>query len=293
MSIEFSEKFREGRLLFVLIPLLVLHLALLSIQIEDPTGTTLFKRWVLQISGPFLNFTSSIPRGAVQLWRNYFQLQGVRQENYRLQEKIRQLSFRENALAQAEAENLRLHKLLSLKEELPYQGIGASVVGRTPNFLAHVLYINRGSVSGVPLNAPVLTENGVIGRTVLVTPRNSQVQLITNADASTGAMVERSRSPGVLTGTGESLLQLSYISNNEPIEVGDLVVTSGLDGVFPKGLPLGRVVESRKGKSVFRVILVAPMADLVRIEEVLLLLSPSSMEPVAVPRPSMPGKTGG
>jgi rod shape-determining protein MreC len=102
--------------------------------------------------------------------------------------------------------------------------------------------------------------------------------LITNPDASIGVLVERTRSPGVLKGSGNPVLSLNYIGNAEQIEAGDPVVSSGLDGIYPKGLPVGRVTESYKGKSVFRVIQVAPHADLLRIEEVLILPGPVKKE---------------
>jgi rod shape-determining protein MreC len=151
-------------------------------------------------------------------------------------------------------------------------------VGRAPSYLSNVLYVDRGSASGIRVDSPALSGDGVIGRVILTSPHNSQVQLITNADASIGVMVERTRSPGVLKGSGNDLLSLNYISNTEQIEVGDMVVSSGLDGIYPKGLPVGRIVESYKGKSVFRVIQVAPQADLMRIEEVLILPGPSKRE---------------
>lgn len=272
MSIEFSARFREGRALYVLIPLLVLHLGLLSVQIEDPAGTVLFKRWILQAGAPILSLSTTASRGLGHAWKSYIWMHGLHEENMRLQEALRRLSLRDAALSQYEAENRQLRALLAFKQSLPYEAVGARVVGRAPSFLSNVLYIDRGSDDGIRANTPVVLENGVLGRTVLVTRRHSQVQLITNADASLGALVERTRSPGVLSGSGTGMLDLNYISNTEQIEVDDLVVTSGLDGIYPKGLPIGKVVESRKGKSVFRALRVEPFADLLRAEEVLVLL---------------------
>jgi rod shape-determining protein MreC len=278
VSIEFAPKMKEGRLIYVLIPLLLLHLALISLQIEDPAGTILFKKAVFLASAPFFNLSAGISRGANYVWQNYVWLRGARQENLQLKDAVRQLSLREKALAQAQDENARLRRLLDLRSTLPFEGIAAHVVGRAPSYLSNVLYVDRGSASGIRVDSPALSGDGVIGRVILTSPHNSQVQLITNADASIGVMVERTRSPGVLKGSGNDLLSLNYISNTEQIEVGDMVVSSGLDGIYPKGLPVGRIVESYKGKSVFRVIQVAPQADLMRIEEVLILPGPSKRE---------------
>jgi rod shape-determining protein MreC len=130
----------------------------------------------------------------------------------------------------------------------------------------------------------VVSDAGVVGRTVLVTGGNCQVQLLTNADASIGVMIERTRAPGVLRGTENQLLDLSYISNTEEVNVGDVLLTSGLDGIFPKGLPVGKVVDSQKGRTGFRVIRVEPNADMIRMEEVLIMLNlPKPVADLPVP----------
>ncbi len=271
MSIEFAPKMKEGRLVYVLVPLLLLHLVLISVQIEDPTGTILLKKAMFLASAPFFNLSAGISRGGQHLWQNYVWLHGAREENTRLKEAVQQLSLRARALAEAQEENARLRRMLNLAPGLPERGIAAHVVGRVPNYLANMLYVDRGSSSGIRADSPVLTGDGVVGRVILTSPHNSQVQLITNPDASVGVMIYRTRTPGVLRGSGDPLLSLNYIGNTEQVEPGDVVLSSGLDGIYPKGLPVGKVVESYKGKSVFRVIQVAPTADFARIEEVLIL----------------------
>jgi len=276
VSIDLSNaRFKEGRAFPILIPLLILNLALLSIQIEDPAGTYLFRKWMLQAGSPFFKLSSGVSHGVRSAWTGYFWLRGARQENERLLEKVRQLELRNDAAAQIESENARLRRLMDFKEALPVRSLGARVVGRGPDYMASVIYIDRGSSDGVRVNAPVIGENGVLGRVAVASSRTSQVQLITDADAAVGALVERTRSQGVLGGSGDPLLELKYIGNTEQVELDDVVVTSGLDGIFPKGLPLGRVVESQKGKTVFRLVRVQPVADLLHIEEVLVLLGPA------------------
>jgi len=119
---------------------------------------------------------------------------------------------------------------------------------------------------------------------VLVTGNGCQVQLITNRDASVGVIVERTRAPGVVRGTENLWLDLNYISNTVEVDIGDIILTSGLDGIYPKGLPIGKVVDSQKGKTGFRTIRVQPSADLVHLEEVLILLGP----PKPAPSPPAP-----
>jgi rod shape-determining protein MreC len=275
VSIEFSPKLREGRPVLVLIPLLLAHVILLSIQIEDGTGGTLFRRWTLRVGGPILNGAAASVRGVSNVWKGYVWFHGVRQENARLNARLQQLALRDGLLGQMEEENTRLRRMLEFKETLAVETLGARIVARgpSPDFLSSVLVIDRGTADGVQANAPVVCADGVVGRTIVVTARNAQVQVLTNPDSSVGAMVERARSPGVLSGSGDRLLRLNYVSNSEAIEVNDKVFTSGLDGIFPKGLPLGTVVLSQKGTSVFRLVNVLPAVDLLHVEEVLVIVN--------------------
>ncbi|NWG12157.1 MAG: rod shape-determining protein MreC [Acidobacteria bacterium] len=272
MSLEVARRPREARATLVVLPLLVLHLILISIQIEDPGGTTLFRKGVLIAVTPFLNGSAAVVRGAAHLWRNYLWLVGARAENELLNETVRRLKLRDQSLRQMQDENERLRRLLSFREQSGLRTIGARVVGRVPNFLSNVMYIDRGLADGVAVDMPVLSGEGVVGRTVVVSPHQSQVQLITNSDASLGVMLAVSHSPGVLSGTGGIELRLDYINNTEKVAAGDVVVTSGLDSVFPKGIPVGQVVKSQKGKTVFRDIQVRPFAGMLRSEEVLVVL---------------------
>ncbi len=283
MSIEFAAK-GEGRTLYVVITLLLLHLTLISIQVQDPEGTFLFKRWVMQAGAPVLRVSSSVTRSVGGAWYGYIWLHGARAENERLQDTVRQLSLLNSGLEQAKAENERLRKLLAFRDGLGCKALGARVIGRTPNFLANTLFLDRGWSDGVRPEQAVVTESGVIGRTVLVTRDNCQIQLLTNADASVGVMIERTGTPGVARGTENLYLDLNYVGNTEEVNEGDFLMTSGLDGIFPKGLPVGKVVESQKGKTGFRVIRIQPSADMVRVEEVLILLgAPKSAADIPAP----------
>jgi rod shape-determining protein MreC len=261
-----------------MLPLLLLQLVLLSLQIQGPSGTLLFKTWTLTAQAPIIAVSSGITRGISHVWRGYVWMVGARSENEQLQKTVRQLSLVNSGYEQIRQENIRLRRLLSMNEGIGVRSIGARVVARAPSFLANIIYIDRGSEDGVRVDAPVLYCDGIIGRTVIVSGRQSQVQLITNEDASVGAMLENSRTPGVIRGAGDSLLDLNYINNAEQIAVGERVLSSGLDGVYPKGLAIGKVVALQKGKDVFKSIKVAPSVDLIHLEEVLVLLDASKQE---------------
>jgi len=271
VSSDLASRTNRERALLVTIPLLILQLIILSLQIEGPSGALLFKTWVLAAQAPAVALSSSITGGIRDLWKGYIWMVGARAENEKLREAVNRLLLANSAYEQIREENDRLRRLVSMTESLPSESVGARIIARTPGFLANVIYINRGSKDGLLVNEPVISGDGVVGRTVLVSARQSQVQLITNPDASVGVILESSRTPGVLKGTGDLLLDLNYINNSVPAAVGEIVLSSGLDGIFPKGLVIGKVVDSQKGKGVFRSITVEPAVDLVRLEEVSVL----------------------
>ncbi len=272
MPVELAPKGREIRSVWVLVFLLFVHLLLISVQVRSPSGAILLKQWALTLGTPLLNLSVAVGTAAEGAWTRYVWLRGAREENLRLRESVRALSLREAEYRELKQQNLRLRSLLEFAESLPLKGRSAQVTGRAPGYLAGTLLIDRGSTSGLRPDLPVVTAEGVVGRTVLVSPIGSQVQLITNTDAAVGVLVQRTGIPGVARGMGSRTMEVSYISNTEQVDVGDLIVTSGLDGIYPRGLPVGRVTESKKGNLVYRHIVAEPAADLMRLSEVLVLL---------------------
>jgi rod shape-determining protein MreC len=272
VSSELPSTVNKERAIAVLIPLLLLNLALLSIQIEGPSGTLLLKTWTLAVQAPLMAVSSGATNGVRHVWRNYLWTVGARAENEQLRQSVHDLLRLKNSYEQSLQENARLHRLLSLNETVSYKSIGAHVIARTPSYLSNLVYINRGSEDGVRADAAVISGDGIIGRVVLVTKHQAQVQLITNPDASIGAVLEKTRTPGVLRGTGNFTLEMDYVANTDPVEDGEMVLSSGLDRIYPKGIPIGKVVDSHKGKGVFRSIKVEPRMDMIRLEEVSVLL---------------------
>ena len=257
----------------MIVPLLVIQFVLLSIQSQNPAGMAPIKTLFFAVQAPIINISSDIIKGIGSIYDNYIGLQNVRERNEELKRQVRELEMENRSLEEIRQENIRLRRLLSMKENIEYKTIEARVIGRTPEYLlSNVLYINRGANDGLKIDSPVLSGDGIIGRTVFVSERQSQVQLLTNPDASIGAMVDKERTLGVLSGTGKSLLDLKYISSTKQIQTGDIVKSSGLDGIFPKGFLLGNIVDVQKNKEGFYTIKVQPAADLYHIEEVSVLL---------------------
>ncbi|NLV32261.1 MAG: rod shape-determining protein MreC [Acidobacteria bacterium] len=278
MSSELPSRVNGQRSAAVLIPLLVLQLALLSLQIKTPSGTLLFKSWTMAAQAPVLSLFARITGGVGDFWRGYFWLVGARAENEALREAVQRLSLLNGAYEQSRLENERLRRLLTLSDSIERRALGARVTARAPSFLANLVYIDRGKRHGVRVDAPVISGEGIVGRVLLVSADQAQVQLITNPGAAIGVMLENSRTPGVLAGTGDPLLELKYIGDTDPVAVGEVVLSSGLDGILPKGMTIGRVVEVEKGKGVFQAIRVKPLVDLIHLEEVAVLLDPPITE---------------
>jgi rod shape-determining protein MreC len=289
VSSELTSRVNKERAVLVTIPLLLLHLVVLSLQIEDPSGTLLFRTWILTAQAPVVALSSSISHGVRYIWNSYVWMVGARSENRQLQETVRHLSLVNSSYEQVRQENARLLRLLSINEKGAFKTLGARVVARAPGFLSNVIYIDRGTSDGIRNDQPVISGDGIVGRTVLVSRNQAQVQLITNPDASVGVMLERTRTPGVLRGSGDFLLDLNYIGNSEQVENGEVVFSSGMDGIFPKGLAIGKVVDSRKGKGVFRSIKILPFMDLMRVEEVSVILEEPKPIPDAMPPASRTG----
>jgi rod shape-determining protein MreC len=182
-----------------------------------------------------------------------------------------------NQLRADRDENKRLRELLDFKEKAQYQVVTANVIARDPSIWFDTVTFNRGTTSGVELNMPVVTPGGIVGRVVAVGPWSSQVMLITDERAAAGAVVGQlgqSNALGSVRGLGDNgLLEMRYVSGLEEVAVGDYVVTTGQDAIYPPGLNVGTVVEVRKGSAtVAHVIHIKPGARLNALGEVAVLL---------------------
>ncbi|HWP34073.1 MAG TPA: rod shape-determining protein MreC, partial [Thermodesulfobacteriota bacterium] len=210
--------------------------------------------------------------GAVErLWSGYVALLGVRAENAALREEIARLKLRQAELAEAAAEAERLRRLLGLRERAGFSGVVATVIAVDASGWFRTVTIDRGSADGLERGLAVVTPDGVVGRTQAVASRAAKVLLITDPNSAVDALVQRSRARGVVAGRLGPELEMRYVHRTEDVQVGDLVVTSGVGGVFPKGLPIGVVSAVRKTTGLFQSVEVTPAVDLSKLEEVLVV----------------------
>jgi rod shape-determining protein MreC len=257
---------RYSRLLLVLLA----SFGLLAFQRSRPEGQWLAEG-VAAVTAPIQTAFARVHRGALSVWATYVEWKGLRTDAERLRAEVSALRLRQLRQDELETENGRLRVLLSLRERLPVQSVGAEVVAREWSGFTRALLINRGRAAGLERQAPVIVTAGVVGR-VMETRRDSAlVQLVTDPASSIAGVVSRTRSQGLVEGVAGGRMRLKLQARDESIVVGDLVFTSGNGGVFPKGLPLGRITRIHVPTGAFRVAELEPAVDVARVEEVLVL----------------------
>lgn len=269
---------RRSRVL--LVGLVLLHFGAISHQVDGGDGFSLLQRGLFALLSPLQRGMSSVVGGARELWNGYGFHRETYAQNRRLEEQVRYLEtlLQERSHLAQEAERLR--ELLGLREILPVQTLVAEVVSRDGVPWFRTLTIDRGSADGVVLDAPVMSPTGVVGRVIAVGPHAARVQVLLDRDAAAGVLIERTRVSGVASGqvvqpeTGAGGLILKYVSDRADVAVGDVVVTSGFDRIYPKGLVVGRVSYVGEGAALLKEIRVEPSARFDRLEEVLVVLRP-------------------
>jgi rod shape-determining protein MreC len=270
---------RRSRFLFL--GLVLGHLAVISNQVDGGGGVTLLQRGALVLLTPLQDALGAVLAGAAETWRAYGFHRETYEQNRRLEERVRQLETELEARSHGGAESDRLRELLGLRKALPLETVAAQVVSRDGVPWFRTLTLDKGEKDGVSLNAPVLSPTGVVGRVFALGPHAARVQLLLDRDSGAGVLIERSRAAGVVSGqvsgsdSASEDLVMKYVEERADVAVGDVVVTSGLDRIYPKGLVVGRVRSVGKGSGLFQDIRVEPSARFSRLEEVLVVRRPA------------------
>ncbi len=225
------------------------------------------------VTAPVQGVLAGVHRAAVGAWTTYVDWKNVRLENQRLRDESQRLRVEALRVNDTEEENRRLRRLLELKETLPLTTLSGEIIARDWGGWVRSLTVNRGRGDSVPRLAAVIAPEGLIGRVVDVRPGVSIVQVLTDPASTVGAVVVRTRTPGIVEGEPRGTIRLKYMARDGAgIQVGDPVVTSGSGGLFPRGIPIGRVraIDDR-GSALFHYAQITPAVDLGRVDEVLLL----------------------
>lgn len=260
--------------LTVLLILQLIHFSWISAQIPLRGQTSLLESIVFKVISPFRAVVSGAINGVSSFYHGYIGLRGANIENEALRRELENARLELNRVRGERGELDRLREVLQLADALPYRAQAALVVGADALNPVRSLFINKGTDDGVRQNCPVITPEGfLVGR--VITPlagHQATVQVLTDTDANVGVILANSRRFGVLSGAAGESCTLKYIPNSVETQPGEDVLTSGLDQVYPRGLPVGRIASSTPGHSVFKEILVTPLVTLNRLEHVLVLI---------------------
>ncbi len=276
--------------LALLAAVLIAQLLLLAVQIKRDSRGRLIRVWAVSAISPFER-SGVWGFGKVRgVWDHYFALQTTSRENEALRVENDALKLTISQLESKAAEAERLSALLNFREahaKVPM--LTARVIGASAGTASRMVEIDRGERDGVRRNMAVITPDGAVGKVIEVYRDTAQVLLLTDKEGGVGAMLVESRDQKPVGGTGEALLTLKYVPNDDKVNIGEKVVTSGMDKIFPQGIPVGTVQEVKPGPT-FKQILLTPAAKLERLEEVILLLTQEPVEFAKEPEaPSAPG----
>jgi rod shape-determining protein MreC len=251
------------------------HVILISAQVQSKAGVPVLEAVTF---GAFAEVQRAASAGVSvfrRAWNGYVGLRHVNAENDALKTRVADLQV-ELQEQQALADRSRgLQQLLDLRDHSNLNTMAAEIIAAaaTPDF--RTVTLDKGSQSGIKADMAVIAPAGVVGRVIVTSPRAAKVQLLIDRNAAAGAIVERSRAQGAIVGGGDGRLLMEYVSEVSDVAAGDIVMTSGIDGIFPKGFPIGRVASVEKNGTAYGQILVTPAVDFTSLEQVLVVLTPT------------------
>ncbi len=274
----------------VLMAVILIQVVALATQVKRPdsrtpgsSGTPLIRSWTMALFTPFERTLVATGHFFRNTWHNYIDLHDVRKQNRELQDELARLRLEQVRLRAGADESQRLRALLDFKERFVGQTLAAEVIGTSGTDLSRIIQIDKGSRAGVKQDMAVITPDGIVGKVKDVSSLSSLVLMINDRESGAGVILQNSRLHGILRGVGQGELQVSDIMSDERVDTGEAVVTSGGDGVYPKGLPAGTVTkvagDSEGGPFLF--VKIKPAANLERLEEVLIVTKVAEEAPVA------------
>ena len=253
------------------------HVLLISVQVQAKSGMPLLEDVAFGAFARVQGGIAGLGDGVSSVWRNYFALRGVVAENSALRSQVTQLQGQLQAEAAITSQTHALERALELQKSVPQRTLAARVIAGDPSPGALTITIDRGTADGVRVNMAVIAPGGVVGRIYRQpTSHASLVQLLIGHRAAAGAVIERIQAAGVAVGLGsgeDPPINLNFINKSYEISVGDAVVTSGQDGIFPAGFLIGRVERAeRGGGTTFKTIAIRPSVNFSHLSMVLVLI---------------------
>jgi rod shape-determining protein MreC len=252
--------------------LMMLAFHLISIGVKPGDMAARPGVFVLTALSPFQGGINNLVRGGSGVFQDYFDLVDVRRENQRLKTELARMKSDQNRVVELQTENRHLADLLDLKDALGGDAVGANVIGSDASGLARTLVLSQGSSSGLQPGMAVLSFQGVVGRIIATSANASRVLLIDDHNSALDAFDQRSRARGIVAGVVDDGVTMKYVDRSQDLRRGDIVVTSGLDGIFPRGLLVGTIKSvTGAGPGLFLNVTIAPAVDFSGLEQVLVI----------------------
>lgn len=266
---DFLARHREGLLLGVL---LSASLLIVSHQVRDNSGQTYLRRAVITVVTPFQSAVSGAVSGAADMWHDYVFLVGLRSENKLLTGDLHRMQREIQELKEALYRAGRMDEFDQYLSSAGLTGVAARVIGASPDPWSRTIVINRGLKAGVRSGMPVITPEGLVGRVMESASGSSVVKLIVDRSFNVPVIIRRSRGRAILEGENSPTCQLKYLDRTEDVITGDVIITSGLAGVYPRGIEVGTVTQIvREDYGLYQYAKLSPRAPIGRLEDVLVV----------------------
>ncbi len=241
----------------------------------DPLGTVF-----LELVSPIADLGTHVATTLTRTWNAYVDLVGARQEREWLRARVRALEAESDAASAVAQENERLRALLDLRETVAARAVAARITGADASGLFRTATLNKGSRAGISQGFAVISGEGVVGRVVATSPNAARVLLLDDHASGVDALVRRTRARGIVEGGSQAGCRLKYVKRRDDIRVGDKIITSGLDGIYPKSLPIGEIVAlGEEEHGLYQTAEIRPAVDFAKLEEVLVVAPPAREVP--------------
>ena len=254
--------------------LITVNVILLSVTSKNQS-TFGVGRVGLSFVAPFQELITRSVRFARGIWGHYFFLVSVSEQNDDLKKSLNYAIEKNNQWHEFELANIRLRNLLKFQKSLANRVVAAEVIGKDPSAWFKTVIIDKGKADGLQKGLPVVLPQGIAGQVIEVSDHYSKVMLIIDRNSAVDALVQRSRARGIIKGASADKCRFEFVLRKNDVQVGDTVVASGFDGVYPKGLRIGQISDlSERNSDIFYEITVTPFVDYEKLEEVLVILAP-------------------
>lgn len=271
---------RKHPTLWVTLALVFIAFVIISSHRRDPGSLSLFERLVYAVARPFQKGLADVLSGIRETWLGYVALVEVRKENKLLTEKLKELEKELAYCREIKSANERLAALLKFQNSISFPTVATQVIGEDSSGWFRTLIIDKGAKDGIDRGMAVVAREGLVGHVVEVADRSAKVLLIIDRNSAVDVLLQKSRTKAVLEGIGKpDVCELKYVPRSETVEPGEMVITSGLGGIYPKGLLVGKVEKvSKDGYGLFQKVEVVPQVDFRRLEEVLVIVDSAEVK---------------